>query len=172
MQNQRNYSKDKDSLENLNIGERYSTTGESEFSRESTVPLDENEVLSERHYSLGDDHMRTRSWSRRTVDEQGRTFAGLGPKGYQRSDERVLEEVSLALYRCSEVDATDIEVNVRDGQVHLKGSVWSREEKLTAEEAIENIYGVRDVVNTLRVKELSAPKRDRGGLIQNTTGLN
>lgn len=48
-----NYSKDRDTLENYNTNDKYSETGESEFSRESTIPCDQDEVLSVRHYNLG-----------------------------------------------------------------------------------------------------------------------
>ena len=47
---------------------------------------------------------------------------GKGPKGYRRTDDRVKEDVSESLYRDPDVDATDIEVEVKDGTVILKGS--------------------------------------------------
>jgi osmotically-inducible protein OsmY len=83
--------------------------------------------------------------------ERGR-FAGQGPKGYKRSDERIREEVSDALMMHPEIDASEIEVKVSDGEVTLTGTVQEREDKWLAEQLCEGIPGVRDVSNSLRVK--------------------
>lgn len=77
--------------------------------------------------------------------ETVKDFFGVGPKGYKRSDERVREDVSEALARHPEVDASDIEVKVKDGHVTLMGSVESRSMRRLAEEAVENVSGVVDV---------------------------
>lgn len=82
---------------------------------------------------------------------QGR-FAGKGPKGYQRSDERVIDDVCQALERDPHVDATEIEVSCQKGEIVLKGSVDSREAKRRAEECVEDLPGVKDVRNELRVQ--------------------
>ena len=79
----------------------------------------------------------------------GRYF-GRGPKGYQRSDERIREDVCERLTRSWDVDAEDVDVRVRDGEVTLTGSVMDRYQKRMAEEAVEGIPGVRDVHNQLR----------------------
>lgn len=76
---------------------------------------------------------------------------GKGPKGYRRSDERIKEEVCEALYRASNVDASEIEVDVKEGTVTLKGTVEERESKRAAESCIENLSGVEDVRNEIRV---------------------
>lgn len=80
-------------------------------------------------------------------------FFGKGPKGWKRSDERVKEEVSEALYRDYNVDASDIEVDVKDGVVTLSGTVDSRQAKRAAEECIENLSGVVDVHNRIRIQD-------------------
>src|SRR5262245_20667475 len=49
--------------------------------------------------------------------------AGKGPRGYRRSDARIYEDVCEALTRDGEVDASDVEVTVEDGQVMLSGTV-------------------------------------------------
>lgn len=79
-------------------------------------------------------------------------FFGKGPKGYRRSDERIKEDVSEALYIHHDVDATDIEVQVADGVVTLAGFVESRRTKRLAEDALEHVAGVRDILNHLRVR--------------------
>jgi hypothetical protein len=89
---------------------------------------------------------RGEQWSR----ERG-GFSGRGPRGYQRNDQRVYEDVCDRLTEDARVDASDIEVRVENGEVTLAGTVKSRTEKHRAEDAIESITGVRDVHNHLRV---------------------
>lgn len=85
--------------------------------------------------------------------ERDRGFYGRGPKNWKWSDDRVKEQVSEALYRNYDVDASEIEVDVKDGVVTLTGSVDSRDAKRTAEACIENLNGVRDVNNRLRIAD-------------------
>src|SRR5215216_491636 len=65
------------------------------------------------------------------------SFFGRGPRGYQRSDERIREDVCEVLTAHWDVDASDIDVGVQDGEVMLTGSVASRDQKRLAEDAIE-----------------------------------
>jgi hypothetical protein len=83
------------------------------------------------------------------------SFAGRGPRNYQRSDERIREEVNERLTDDHRVDASDIEVEVRNGEVILRGRVDERRDKRAAEEVVENLPGVRDVRNELRVERSS-----------------
>lgn len=76
---------------------------------------------------------------------------GRGPKGYQRSDERIREEICEVFWRHDMIDASDIDVVVNNGEVTLTGSVDSRLTKRLAEDVLDNINGVRDVHNQLRV---------------------
>ena len=78
-------------------------------------------------------------------------FAGRGPKGYKRSDERIREEVSEELYRHPDVDATEVEVQVQNGEVTLTGKVEDRQQKRLAEDIAERCSGVHDVHNQLKV---------------------
>jgi osmotically-inducible protein OsmY len=82
----------------------------------------------------------------------GAGFAGRGPKGYQRSDERLKEEVSDRLMADDQIDASDIEVEVQKGEVTLTGTVPDRRSKRQAEDCAEQVMGVRDVMNQIRVK--------------------
>ena len=82
---------------------------------------------------------------------------GKGPKGYKRTDDRVKENVSEALYSDPNVDATDIEVEVKDGTVILKGSVESRQIKRAAEDCVDHLSGVEDVRNELTIKKSTSP---------------
>lgn len=78
-------------------------------------------------------------------------YVGRGPKGYQRSDERIKEEVCDRLTEHGDVDASDIEVAVQSGEVTLAGTVRDRRMKRAAEDCVEAIFGVREVQNRIRV---------------------
>ena len=78
-------------------------------------------------------------------------YSGRGPKGYKRSDDRIREDVSDRLMDDHRVDASDITVEVKDGEVTLTGTVSDREQKRCAEELVERVNGVKDVNVNLRV---------------------
>lgn len=99
----------------------------------------------------GYDRRSTRDWARESAGERGR-FWGKGPKGYQRSDDRIRDEIAERFMRNSRVDPSDVEVEVKDCEVTLKGTVDSRESKYIAEELADSVMGVKDVDNQLRVK--------------------
>ncbi len=77
---------------------------------------------------------------------------GKGPKGYRRSDARILEDVNDRLADDPSVDASDIEVTVKDAEVTLTGHVTDRFEKRRAEDCVENASGVTHVQNNLRIR--------------------
>ena len=79
-----------------------------------------------------------------------------GP-GYTRSDDRIRDDVCECLMRHGQVDASEIEVRVKDGEVTLTGTVHRRDEKRLAEDAAENVPGVRDVHNQLRTQHGNVP---------------
>jgi hypothetical protein len=76
---------------------------------------------------------------------------GRGPKNYQRSDERIREDVCDRLEQDGDIDASEMEIKVQNGLVTLSGSVESREEKHMAEQLAEECSGVKDVQNQLKV---------------------
>jgi hypothetical protein len=85
-------------------------------------------------------------------DQRRGPHRGKGPQGFVRSDERVRELVCEALTDDDEVDATHIEVSVKNGEVMLAGTVDDREQKRLAEDCVERVRGVRDVHNQLRIR--------------------
>jgi hypothetical protein len=104
-------------------------------------------------------------WGReaRPIPEPGRR--GLGPKGYRRSDERINEDVHERLTDDPWLDASNIEVEVTDGEITLGGHVENREAKHRAERLVEDILGVGHVQNNLRVRpqgSLTSPGRGYG----------
>jgi hypothetical protein len=76
-------------------------------------------------------------------------FRGVGPKGYRRSDESIREDICESLTLDPYVDATEIEVAVKEGVVFLRGTVSSREVRRMAEDAALDCTGVVDVRNEL-----------------------
>jgi hypothetical protein len=82
---------------------------------------------------------------------------GKGPQNWQRSDERIREAVNEALTDHDCVDATHIEVTVSEGEVTLVGTVDDRAMKRLAEDCVEQISGVREVQNHLRIQRHDAP---------------
>jgi osmotically-inducible protein OsmY len=78
-------------------------------------------------------------------------YRGRGPRGYQRSDARMFEDICDRLTVDPRIDASDIEVDVKGAEVTIRGSVRSREEKRWAEDVVEHVMGVRDVSNHLKV---------------------
>jgi hypothetical protein len=93
-------------------------------------------------------------------------YRGKGPKGYVRSDERIREQVNEALSDDDQVDASEIEVTVKDGEVILRGTVPERHMKRLAEDCVERLPGVKDVQNQVRVLER---QQSRGNLAGGTT---
>jgi osmotically-inducible protein OsmY len=90
---------------------------------------------------------------RRRQDRRMGAHRGRGPKGYTRSDERIREDVNDRLSDDSYLDATEIDVTVSNGEVTLIGTVENRIDKRRAEDLAEDISGVKNVQNQLRVKQ-------------------
>lgn len=107
-------------------------------------------------------------WKEEGAWESVMNFFGIGPKGYQRSDLSLFEDVCESLTRHSGVDASDIEVEVRDGLVTLKGSVPTRQMKRMAEDCLDDVSGVTDVRNQLNVVSRNNLAGDSAASLQST----
>jgi hypothetical protein len=68
---------------------------------------------------------------------------------------RSSREINEILTRHGDIDATDIEVRVQQGEVTLTGTVNDRWAKRLAEDIAEDVVGVTDVQNQLRVRRAS-----------------
>jgi hypothetical protein len=86
---------------------------------------------------------------------QSGDYRGRGPKNYKRSDERIREEVSERLTHDADVDPSDVEVVVTNGEVFLRGTISDRPMKRRAEDIAEMVMGVSDVHNELRLSSLA-----------------
>ncbi len=80
-----------------------------------------------------------------------RSYRGVGPKGYKRSDESINDEIHRMLADESGIDASGISVQVKDAAVTLVGSVRSRQDKFEIEDVVENVPGVENVENKILV---------------------
>jgi hypothetical protein len=74
-----------------------------------------------------------------------------GPKGYQRSDERIREDIAERIADREWVDASDVEIQCKSGEVTLTGTVPARRHKRMLEDIADSVFGVRDVHNQIRV---------------------
>lgn len=86
----------------------------------------------------------------RTRGENG-PHVGKGPRGYRRSDERILEDVGERLERSGDVDASQVEISCENGIVTLRGEIEDRSSKRFAEDLAHDVYGVKDVMNNLSI---------------------
>ena len=94
----------------------------------------------------------------RPIESTRGRFTGRGPKGYVRSDERIREDVSDRLEQHGEIDASEIEVRVANGEVTLEGTVEDRRTKRLAEDIIETCPGVKQVHNRIRVQGIGTER--------------
>ncbi|MCA1662982.1 MAG: BON domain-containing protein, partial [Myxococcales bacterium] len=85
---------------------------------------------------------------------------GRAPKGYQRSDERIKEDVCDRLMH-SWVDAENVEIDVRSGEVVLAGTVEDRQSKREIEDIADRVLGVKDVQNNIRVRPRGGEEQQR-----------
>ena len=76
-----------------------------------------------------------------------------GPKGWRRADAAIHEDVCEALADDELLDASDIEVEVKDSEVTLNGTVRDRPSKRRAELLAERVRAVHDVHNRLTIRK-------------------
>ncbi|HEY0743457.1 MAG TPA: BON domain-containing protein, partial [Chryseosolibacter sp.] len=123
------------------------------------------EGLKQNEYVHGDD--RDRSWLNRAGDEvlswlgddyatrrrrhDAESHRGKGPKNFKRTDDRIRELINDKLTDDWQVDASDIEVAVLNGEVTLSGFVVDRNQKRKAEDLAESVAGVTHVENRIKV---------------------
>lgn len=89
-------------------------------------------------------------------------YVGRGPRGYRRTDERIREDVCERFTEHGQLDPSDVEVAVHEGEVVLTGTVATRAQKRLAEDIADAVFGVVEVHNRLRVQragEASQPTR-------------
>jgi hypothetical protein len=91
------------------------------------------------------------------------SYAGRGPRNYQRTDERIREDICERLTQHSYLDPSDVEIRVQNGDVTLDGTVNDRWAKRTAEDLAEGVWGVKSVHNIIRVVMTEPGQEFRSG---------
>ncbi len=109
-----------------------------------------------------------------TVMDDIKSFFGIGPKNYRRSDDRIREDICEVFTCDHDLDATHLDVTVKDAVVTLTGTVPQRSAKRLAEDLAEAVRGVSDVRNEIQVKNImtddlsssgSSPRKNSDHLI-------
>jgi hypothetical protein len=104
---------------------------------------------------------RAGDWMRRKL--------GKGPKGYVRSDERIREDVCDMLSDHEWIDASDVDVMVKDGEVTLTGLVQDRRTKRAIEDVTDDVRGVKEVHNQIRLRKETGASTNGDKNVQTTT---
>jgi predicted amino acid-binding ACT domain protein len=116
-------------------------------------------------------HMRGEEYPRRDQDDdrgplerfgeklrEGFRRLSRGPKGFKRSDDRITEDVCERIAR-SAINAENVEVTVKDGEVTLSGFVDVRYDKRILEDIADDVFGVSEVHNQLRVQRQASAEQ-------------
>ncbi len=110
-------------------------------------PQNQSQTYYSYSYGYGYYDPYTGDW----IEEYYGPFTGVGPLNYQRSDDKIEEDICDRLTQHGQLDASDVDVDVNNGEVTLKGSVPDRRMKRLAEDLAYNVPGVFDVQNQLRI---------------------
>lgn len=102
----------------------------------------------------GDQAMRR--GMRLDVSTRGAERRGRAPRAYRRPDERILDDVCERIGR-SPADGDEVEVEVREGVVTLKGRVPTRLDRRMIEDVADGVFGVDEVHNQIRVARAVQP---------------
>lgn len=127
-------------------------------------PVHSRNHIGPNYFSSGELPRGGRSWADLGVSSvhagesgltegRGQDHRGRGPKGYRRSDERIRELVCEHLTEDPTIDASDIDIQVSNGEVTLSGFVNDRRAKWWAEEIAHRSSGDGEVHNQLRVRK-------------------
>ncbi len=100
-----------------------------------------------------DEMERRRFQGRQRYGLSAGPYSGKGPRSYIRSDQQIYEDVCERMTQDGQLDASGIDVEVKNGEVMLKGEVPDRRAKRLAEDISDSVSGVQDVHNSLRIRQ-------------------
>jgi osmotically-inducible protein OsmY len=83
---------------------------------------------------------------------------GKGPQSFTRSDERLREHVCELLTEHDEIDPSNLEVAVTNGEVMLTGTVEDRHQRRMIEDLVEGVSGVKDVHMSIKLHDAKPPR--------------
>ena len=145
--NRRTIKRDDDTTQLLERAE--GPTAEEQIDRRVDSP---SEVVNEGFGNPGENAWGEEQFVAERREEQGRRQANSGPRSRRKSDESLRQEIREILTADSELEATEIEIEVEGGAVTLRGAVVDSDARLLAEELVDSLAGVREVHNRLRVE--------------------
>ncbi|MCC6909671.1 MAG: BON domain-containing protein [Phycisphaerales bacterium] len=88
--------------------------------------------------------------------DSGRRRYGKPPKNFQRSSDRIRDDIAERLMSEPGIDASDVDIRMQERNVVLEGTVPDRWMKRYIEDVAEEVMGVEDVENHIRVKRESS----------------
>jgi osmotically-inducible protein OsmY len=135
---QRNYS------QGTQHGQQYGRSGRSQSSQYPDIGWD-NSFMTGSPSQQNQYGGAQQNWS------TNQNWRGRAPKGYSRSDERIKEDICERLSHDSQIDASEVSVEVKDGVVTLEGTITDRNQKHRIEDLADSCSGVKDVTNRLTV---------------------
>ena len=91
----------------------------------------------------------------RQLENRHPSLAGKGPKGWERSDEHILDDVCSSLTRHRDVDPRDIGIGVVNGTVMLSGTIVDAGQKRLVESIVSEVVGVREIQSDIHVESHS-----------------
>jgi hypothetical protein len=120
--------------------------------------------VTESRFSSGERHRGDRSWvdlgvnsvragQSGVADKDSQSFRGRGPRGYQRTDERLHEVICERLTDDPDIDASEISVRVERGEITLDGEVENRNLKRHVEDVVDEVSWGAPIYNRLRVQQ-------------------
>jgi hypothetical protein len=133
-------------------GNRY---GSHQGNRPGNQRLAQRGYMSEDDYDRGSPFYGENARYGKSFGNEGRNqgpHKGKGPRKYQRTDDRIEEDINDRLTDDPYVDASDVNVAVQKGEVILTGSVDDRQAKRRAEDIAESVSGVSHVENRIRLR--------------------
>lgn len=140
---------------NINPGrtESYGSTSHRGFGARPDTGRDYEQNIGYReNYDRLDNGQRQRDQRDEWHQDENGLHRGKGPRSHRRTDDRILEDINERLCDNPYLDASDVEVSVKDGEVILAGTVDDRQAKRLAEDIGDAVPGVKNVENRLRVK--------------------
>lgn len=98
------------------------------------------------------DKPHARNWAHRdNYTESYPDYSGVGPKNYRRSDESILEHVASLLTWSPDVDASELTIAVKDGNVIIAGTVPDRSMIYLVDDLMEGVHGVKNFDNHVKL---------------------
>jgi hypothetical protein len=130
--------------------------GTSEKFSDSHSVTEKDEIISERHYTfspletVGKKIFRIRPPTK--IPDDWKRENDLIKE--ERSDQKTKDDVRQMLYRSSLVDASEVEIDVKNHILILRGFVKNLSDKELVASIVEHIPGIREVKNDIFIKSI------------------